>query len=113
MLDGYPDVAFAGQDGAEIGVEVTHGSPFTDEDPGPATVTVPFGGQAVATLGWDAMALSDRAAHVLYAAPRPGAPRQAPRGARPRRRRGGHRDRVETGRVTPLTSRASNRRACG
>ncbi|MFD6951399.1 hypothetical protein A6A08_09100 [Nocardiopsis sp. TSRI0078] len=77
VLDGYPDVAFADRDGAEIDVEVTHGSSFAAEDPGPAAVTVPVGGQAVATLGWGAMALSDRSTHLLYTAPYPGAPRQA------------------------------------
>ncbi|NYH51087.1 hypothetical protein HNR06_000676 [Nocardiopsis arvandica] len=77
VLDGYPDVAFAGKDGAEIDVEVTRGSSFTDEDPGPATVTVPVGGRALATLNWDAAARSDGAARVLHAAPYAGAPRQA------------------------------------
>lgn len=76
VVEGYPDVAFADQNGHELQVDVEHGGSFLAEDPGPSQFELPAGGYAVTTLGWDAGATSDAlVARTLYAAPFPTDPR--------------------------------------
>lgn len=73
LLEGYPDIAFADANGSELDVTVNHGGSFMAEDPGPAPVTVPAGGFAVARIGWDAMPTAgELTAYTLYGALYPG-----------------------------------------
>lgn len=76
VLDGYPDFAFADENGSELGVTVRPGGSFLTEDAGATPVTVPPGGYAVTRLGWDAMATSgELVVYELHAAMYPGLPR--------------------------------------
>jgi hypothetical protein len=70
VVEGYPDVAFADQNGNELAVTVEHGGSFLAEDPGSAQFELPAGASAITTLGWDAGATSDAlVARTMYAAP--------------------------------------------
>jgi hypothetical protein len=70
VVEGYPDVAFADQNGKELAVTVEHGGSFLAEDPGYAQFELPAGASAVTTLGWDAGTTSDAlVARTMYAAP--------------------------------------------
>lgn len=70
VVEGYPDVAFADQNGHELAVTVEHGGSFLAEDSGPAPFELPPGASAVTTLGWDTGATSNAlVARTLYAAP--------------------------------------------
>ncbi|WP_267421948.1 MULTISPECIES: DUF4232 domain-containing protein [unclassified Curtobacterium] len=72
VVEGYPDVAFADQNGNELAVTVEHGGSFLAEDPGSTQFELPAGASAVTTLGWDAGATSDAlVARTMYAAPFP------------------------------------------
>lgn len=54
IVDGYPDVAFADQNGHALDVRVERGSSFMATDAGAQPVEVPAGGYAIAFIGWDA-----------------------------------------------------------
>jgi hypothetical protein len=72
VVEGYPDVAFADQNGHKLAVTVEQGGSFLAEDPGYAQFELPAGASAITTLGWDAGATSDAlVARTLYAAPFP------------------------------------------
>jgi hypothetical protein len=72
VVEGYPDIAFADQNGHELAVTVEQGGSFLAEDPGRTRFELPAGASAVTTLGWDAGATSDAlVARTLYAAPFP------------------------------------------
>ncbi|MDD7945875.1 DUF4232 domain-containing protein [Microbacterium sp. NE2HP2] len=73
VIEGYPDVAFGDQNEHLLTVELTPGSSFMAQDPGPERIEVPAGGYAVAFLGWDGA--STHGALVtkrVYAAASPG-----------------------------------------
>ncbi|WP_308491759.1 DUF4232 domain-containing protein [Microbacterium terrisoli] len=75
-VTGYPDVAFADQNGHLLPVTVEHGSSFMATDPGPSTITVKPGESVHAGIGWDANSMQGQlAARTLWAAPQPGATR--------------------------------------
>ena len=70
VVEGYPDVAFADQNGNELAVTVEQRGSFLAEDPGYDQFELPAGASAVTTLGWDAGATSDAlVARTLFAAP--------------------------------------------
>ncbi|NIJ06356.1 DUF4232 domain-containing protein [Frigoribacterium faeni] len=70
VVEGYPDVAFADQNGHELAVTAEQGGSFLAEDRGYAQFELPAGASAVTTLGWDAGATSGAlVARTLYAAP--------------------------------------------
>ncbi|WP_158613242.1 MULTISPECIES: DUF4232 domain-containing protein [unclassified Frondihabitans] len=72
VVEGYPDVAFADQNGNALAATVERGSSFLAEDPGNAHFELPAGASAVTTLGWDAGATSGSlVARTLFAAPFP------------------------------------------
>lgn len=54
VVEGYPDIAFADQNGNLLSVVLTHGSSFMANDAGALPVAVPPGGYAVTYLGWNA-----------------------------------------------------------
>lgn len=54
VIEGYPDIAFADQNGNELAVDIAHGSSFMAQDAGAVPVEVPAGGYAIAFLAWDA-----------------------------------------------------------
>lgn len=54
VVEGYPDIVFADQNGNELGVAVEHGSSFMTQDAGSEPVEIPPGGYAITTIGWDA-----------------------------------------------------------
>lgn len=69
-IEGYPDVAFADQNGHLLDVTVTHGRSFMGEDPGVTRVVVPAGASAITVLGWDAASTQGAlVARMLFAAP--------------------------------------------
>ena len=69
VIDGYPDIAFADQNGNALRVSVIHGGSFMTTDAAPARVEVPAHGSAITYLGWDASATKDAlVASTLYAA---------------------------------------------
>ncbi|WP_136052784.1 DUF4232 domain-containing protein [Microbacterium sp. K36] len=73
VVEGYPDIAFADQNGHALDVEVRPGSSFLATDPGSAPVTVPPQGEATAVIGWDAHATDGAlVARALHAAVLPG-----------------------------------------
>lgn len=74
-LAGYPDIAFADQNGSELDVTLIQGSSSLADDPGPAEIVVPAGGKAITHLGWDAMATHGKVAYAVHAAPYPGVER--------------------------------------
>jgi hypothetical protein len=59
VIDGYPDIAFADQNGHALAVSITHGGSPVTNDPGAARVEVPANGYAITYLGWDANATRD------------------------------------------------------
>ena len=54
IVEGYPDVAFADQNGPALDVRVERGSSFMATDAGAQPIEVPAGGCAIAFIGWDA-----------------------------------------------------------
>jgi len=69
IVEGYPDVAFADQNGHDLGVVVERGSSFMAQDPGAQPVEIPAGGQAIAYIAWDAQSTQGAlVALTLYAA---------------------------------------------
>lgn len=73
VIEGYPDVAFADQNGHLLEVDVQKGSSFLAVDPGSTPITVPAQGQATAVIGWDANSTQGAlVARQLYAAALPG-----------------------------------------
>lgn len=73
VLDGYPDTAFADENGSLLEVTVTHDESFMARDAGAAPVTIPPGGYAVTHLGWDAAPTAgENVVYRLYAAMYPG-----------------------------------------
>lgn len=73
LIEGYPDIAFADQNGSALDVTVAQGSSFMATDPGATPVTIPGRGQARAMIGWDANATAGAlVARQLYAAQVPG-----------------------------------------
>lgn len=73
VIEGYPDIAFADQNGNELDVSVVTGSSFMAEDPGPALISIPAQGEAKTTISWDANATAGAlVARQLYAASLPG-----------------------------------------
>lgn len=54
VVEGYPDVAFADQNGHLLDVGVEHGGSFMAQDAGPLAVTLQPGEQAVSRIGWNA-----------------------------------------------------------
>lgn len=76
VVDGYPDVAFADQNGNELAVDLIQGGSFMTTDPGPRRFELPAGATAIAFLGWDANSTSGAlVAASMFAAPFPGNPR--------------------------------------
>jgi hypothetical protein len=76
VLDGYPDLAIADARGAEVPLEIVHGSSFMATDPEPSVVVIPPGGGTSSVLGWDA---TDGRSSIgaIYVAAYPGLPRVA------------------------------------
>jgi len=76
VLEGYPDIAFADENGSELDVSISHGGSFMTEDAGAIPDVVPPGGFAQTRIGWDAMP-NDGAlvAYAVHAALYPGLPR--------------------------------------
>jgi len=73
VVEGYPDVAFADQNGHELDVTVEHGGSYLAADPGPTRFELPAGASAVTTLGWGAGGTSDAlVTRTLWAASFPG-----------------------------------------
>ncbi|WP_256209419.1 DUF4232 domain-containing protein [Microbacterium sp. LCT-H2] len=73
VVEGYPDIAFADQNGHALDVEVRPGSSFLATDPGSAPVTVLPQGEATAVIGWDANATDGAlVARALHASLLPG-----------------------------------------
>ena len=67
---GYPDIAFADQNGNALTVDVVPGSSFMATDPGPQPLEIPAGGYAIARLGWDANPTAGAlVATTMYGAP--------------------------------------------
>lgn len=54
VVEGYPDIAFADQNGNLLDVVLIRGGSFMATDSGSLPVTVPPGGYAVTYLGWNA-----------------------------------------------------------
>jgi hypothetical protein len=76
IVEGYPDIAFADQNGHLLDVDVRPGSSFMAADPGSTRVTIPAQGQASTVIGWDANATDGAlVARQLFAAPIAGLPR--------------------------------------
>ena len=76
VIEGYPDIAFADQNGNELAVAVATGSSFMAQDPGAAAIVVPAQGEAMTTISWDANATAGAlVTRQLYAASLPGFPR--------------------------------------
>jgi hypothetical protein len=76
VAEGYIDIAFADQNGNELGVTVEPGGSFLTTDAGPQRIEIPAGASAVARLGWNANATAGAlVATTLYAAAFPGDPR--------------------------------------
>ncbi len=76
VVDGYPDLAFADQNGHVMSVTIEHGSSFMATDAGAQRVEVPAKGYAAATIGWDANSTHGTlVASTVYAAARAGADR--------------------------------------
>lgn len=76
VIEGYPDIAFADQNGNELDASIAAGSSFMAQDPGAAPITVPAQGEAKTTISWDANATAGAlVARQLYAASLPGFPR--------------------------------------
>ncbi|NQX17259.1 DUF4232 domain-containing protein [Rathayibacter sp. VKM Ac-2857] len=73
VIEGYPDLAFADQNGNALDVDLVRGGSFMTEDAGPVRVEIPAGGTAVTRLGWDAGATPGAlVATTLYCAQIPG-----------------------------------------
>ncbi|MWV47972.1 DUF4232 domain-containing protein [Rathayibacter sp. VKM Ac-2803] len=73
VIEGYPDLAFADQNGNALYVDLVRGGSFMTEDAGPVRTEIPAGGSAVARLGWDAGATQGAlVASTLYCAQIPG-----------------------------------------
>ncbi|MGK9148298.1 DUF4232 domain-containing protein [Plantibacter flavus] len=73
VVNGYPDIAFADQNGNLLDVQVDRGSSFMATDPGAQRVEVPAGGTAIAYIGWNANPTVDElVATELFAAMFPG-----------------------------------------
>jgi len=69
MVEGYPDIAFADQNGHDLGVVIERGSSFMAQDPGAQPVEIPAGGQAITYIAWDAQSTQNAlVALTLYAA---------------------------------------------
>jgi len=69
VVSGYPDLAFADQNGHELAVTIDHGSSFMADDAGPRSIEVPAQGYAIAFFGWDANATAGAlVARTVYAA---------------------------------------------
>jgi hypothetical protein len=54
VVEGYPDVAMADQNGHALDVTIEHGGSFMATDPGPQRVEIPPQGSAITYLGWNA-----------------------------------------------------------
>ncbi|MFJ3383141.1 MULTISPECIES: DUF4232 domain-containing protein [unclassified Curtobacterium] len=54
VVDGFPDVAFAAEDGASVPVPIEHGASYLGGAATPTAVTVEPGSSAVAALEWGA-----------------------------------------------------------
>lgn len=73
VIEGYPDLAFADQNGNALEVDLVRGGSFMTEDAGPVRIEIPAGGSAVARLGWDAGATRGAlVASTLFCAQIPG-----------------------------------------
>lgn len=78
VLEGYPDVAFADQNGHLLDVAMTQGGSFMATDAGPVAVTLQPGEAAIARLGWNANSTQGAlVAAEVYAAPLAGDTRDA------------------------------------
>lgn len=73
VVEGYPDIAFADQNGNELDVAIMHDSSFMAQDAGAQPVEIAPGGYAIAFLGWDANSTHGAlVARSLFAAQVPG-----------------------------------------
>ncbi len=74
VLQGYPDIAFADQNGHLLDVTVEHGPSFmAQEDPGPLEVSLGPGEWAITRIGWNANSTQGSlVATEIYAALLPG-----------------------------------------
>ncbi|WP_345376722.1 DUF4232 domain-containing protein [Frondihabitans cladoniiphilus] len=67
VVDGYPDVAFAGTDSGAVAATITDGSSYVAHDPGAKPITIAPGSTADSVLGWGAGAPGATAVTVLVA----------------------------------------------
>ncbi|ROP65901.1 DUF4232 domain-containing protein [Curtobacterium sp. ZW137] len=74
IVDGFPDVAFAADDGATVAVPLEHGASYMGGAATPAPVTVAPGATAVAALAWGAGGTGE-AVSTFWLAPYAGASR--------------------------------------
>ncbi len=74
VVDGFPDVAFAAEDGAAVPVPLDHGASYLGGAATPSAVTVAPGGSAVAALAWGAGGTGEAVA-TFWIAPYAGASR--------------------------------------
>lgn len=73
VVSGYPDIAFADQNGNLLDVQVERGNSFMATDLGAQRVEIPAGGTAIAYIGWNANPTVDElVATELFAAMFPG-----------------------------------------
>lgn len=78
VLEGYPDIAFADQNGHLLDVELTHGSSFMRQDAGPTAITLEPGAWASSGIGWNANSThNELVAAEVYSALVPGDERHA------------------------------------
>ena len=68
-IEGYPDIAFADQNGHSLDVTLERGSSFMATDKGRQRVEIPAGGNAIAFVSWDARPTAGAlVARTLFAA---------------------------------------------
>lgn len=69
-IEGYPDVAFADQNGHLLEVTLERGSSFMASDKGRQRIEIPAGASAIAYISWDGRPTAGAlVAHTLFAAP--------------------------------------------
>ncbi|MHA3723857.1 DUF4232 domain-containing protein [Leucobacter sp. HY1910] len=78
VLEGYPDIAFADQNGHLLDAELSHGGSFMRQDAGPAAITLEPGAWASSGIGWNANSTQgELVAAQVYSALVPGDERHA------------------------------------
>ncbi|MHA3684734.1 DUF4232 domain-containing protein [Leucobacter sp. HY1908] len=78
VLEGYPDIAFADQNGHLLDAELSRGGSFMRQDAGPAAITLEPGAWASSGIGWNANSTQgELVAAQVYSALVPGDERHA------------------------------------